>query len=329
MNSIWDSQIDASFSKFKGTEADIIRAFQKLENDYSNASQYFTVGNRLVDLMNKKEDVGGLNYANNIPLITKAQSGNKAAMEELEFTFLYYLLCNKATLMWAAFGRKGLSKVDAIAQVTGAIIELKQPITYATILSTLGRFGVAQTMNSLYSPLPNLYGEEDNDNDVTVEQIEAEFSKGVEAITSGDNAGAAKFFKKALDLGQASGLANDDWESCCCFNLGEALKMLEQYDNAIPYYQKAIEKKIHNEDAYTCLAECYFGLETVEGLQNVVKTLNRCTSLFPNNETAHYNTGIAHFKIGDMDKALQSFKKSLELGNEDAEMYVNVLQKYA
>ena len=157
MNSIWDSQIDASFSKLKGTEMDIIRAFQKLENEYSNASQYFTVGNRLTELMNKKESIGGLNYANNIPLITKAQSGDTSAMEELEFTYLYYLLSNKATLMWAAFGRKGFSKIDAIAQVTGAVIEYTQPITYSSILEILGKLGVAQSMNSLYSPLPNLF----------------------------------------------------------------------------------------------------------------------------------------------------------------------------
>ena len=155
MNSIWDSQIYSSFSKFKGTETDVIKAFQKLEAEYSNASQKFTVGNTLIDLMNKKEDVGGLNYGNNIPLIAKAQSGNNAAMEELEFTYLHYLLCNKATLMWAAFGRKGYSPVDAIAQVTGAIIEYKQPVNYASILNILGQIGVSAQMNKLYSPLPN------------------------------------------------------------------------------------------------------------------------------------------------------------------------------
>lgn len=157
MNSIWNSQLDNSFEKFKGTETDILKAFQKIENEYSNASQQFTVGNTLLDLMNKKEDVGGLNYANNIPLITRAQSGDNAAIEELEFTYLYYLLCNKATIMWAAFGRKGFSRIDAIAQVTGAVIEYKQPFSYAGILGVLGQLGLSQKMNSLYSPLPNLF----------------------------------------------------------------------------------------------------------------------------------------------------------------------------
>ena len=157
MNSIWNGQIDNSFNKFKGTETDIIKAYQKLETEYSKSSERFTAGNTLIYLMNKKENVGGLNYKNNIPLIEKAQKGDNAVMEELEFTYLYYLLCNKATLMWAAFGRKGLSTTEAIAQVTGSVIEYNQTMTYEEILNILGKLGCSQTMNSLYSPLQSLF----------------------------------------------------------------------------------------------------------------------------------------------------------------------------
>jgi hypothetical protein len=157
MNSIWDTQIENSFNKFKGTESDIIKAFQKLEGEYSNASQKFTVGNTLIELMNKKQDVGGLNYQNNISLIEKGKNGDNTAIEELEFTYLYYLLCNKSTLMWAAFGRKGFSRIDAIAQVTGVVIEYNQTITYEWVLDILGRIGCDEKMNSLYSALPKLF----------------------------------------------------------------------------------------------------------------------------------------------------------------------------
>ena len=157
MKSIWESQIDNSFNRFKNTEIDVLVAFQKLETEYSNASGYFTSGNTLIDLMNQQQDVGGLNYRNNIPIIRRGQSGDNQAIEELEFTYLYYMLVNKATLMWAAFGRKGFSRVDAIAQVTGVVIEYNQPITYAGILDVLGKLGVSQSMNQMYSPLNNLH----------------------------------------------------------------------------------------------------------------------------------------------------------------------------
>lgn len=161
---------------------------------------------------------------------------------------------------------------------------------------------------------------------VTLEQIESEFSQGVMAINNSDSMGAAKHFKKALDFKQAGAFVNDDWDSCCYFNFGEALKGQNKYEEAIPNYRKAIEKKKQNEDAYICLAECYFGLETVEGLKNVITTLNSCTLLFPQNETAHYNIGVAYYKLDDKQKALHSFKRSLDLGNEEAKIYVYGLQ---
>jgi hypothetical protein len=157
MNSIWESQIENSFNRFKNTEVDILEGFKKLETEYSNTSGQFTVGSTLIDLMNQQKDIGGLNYKNNIPIIIRGQSGDNKAIEELEFTYLYYLLANKAALMWASFGRKGFTKIDAIAQVTGVIIEYNQPISYAGILDLLGQLGVSKSMNSFYTPLPNLY----------------------------------------------------------------------------------------------------------------------------------------------------------------------------
>ena len=157
MNSIWESEMENSFTQFKNTEKDIITAFQKLENEYSFASQKFTIGNTLIDLMNKQQVVGGLNYKNNLPLISKGQNGDNKAIEELEFTYLHYYLCNTATLMWAGFGRMGFSKNDSITQVTGAVIEYKKEITYTDILGMLGQLGIAQTISKLYKPLTNLF----------------------------------------------------------------------------------------------------------------------------------------------------------------------------
>jgi hypothetical protein len=157
MNSIWESQIESSFNKFTNTETDTLTAFQKLELEYSKASRQFTVGNTLIDLMNQQKDIGGLNYKNNIPLINSGRSGDNNAIEELEFTYLHYLLRNKATLMWAAFGRKGFSKIDAITQVTGAVIEYNQPTNYAVILAIFSQLGVSQSMQKLYNPLNNLF----------------------------------------------------------------------------------------------------------------------------------------------------------------------------
>ena len=157
MNAIWGSHIDSCFHPSNGKESDIIKTYQQLEIVYNKSLQQFTTENTLINLLNQQQDVGGLNYKNNIPLIAKSRNRDNAATEELEFTYLYYLLCNKSVLMWAAFGKKGFSRIDAIAQVTGAIIEYDTPITYTAILKILGQIGVAVGMNKIYSPLPPLY----------------------------------------------------------------------------------------------------------------------------------------------------------------------------
>ena len=156
MNSIWDVELNNSFYYYKGIEGDVLKALELLEKAYSDASQQFTKGNRLIDLMNKKEDVGGLNYKDISPIIFKAKKGDNASVEELEFSYLFYYLCNKTTLLWAAYGRKGFSQVDAITQITGVVVA-DQPITYSVIFGMMGRFGCAEVMNSLYTPLSNLY----------------------------------------------------------------------------------------------------------------------------------------------------------------------------
>ena len=164
---------------------------------------------------------------------------------------------------------------------------------------------------------------------VTGKDIEVEFFKGVDAINRDDANAAIIHFKNTLTLLYNSGINNDEWESSCCFNLAEALKNLKKYNEAIIYYGKAIEKKKSNEEAYISLAECYFLMETREGLSNVILALEACTSLFPNNETAHYNKGIAYYELGEMKKACESFERSLDLGNDDALIYVNALKRFS
>jgi hypothetical protein len=151
MNSIGDSQINSSFSKLGNADTDLMQAFQKLESEYSNASGQFTIGNTLIDLMNQKQDVGEVNSKNYLPLISESESGDNKAIEELDFTNLHFLLCNKAGLIWAAYARKGFSHIDATAQVTGVRIEFNKTITYSDILLIFGQLSVSKLMDNIYS----------------------------------------------------------------------------------------------------------------------------------------------------------------------------------
>lgn len=164
--------------------------------------------------------------------------------------------------------------------------------------------------------------------EISGKDIEREFLKGVEAINSNDSNSAVIHFKNALSLMYESGITNEDWESSCCFNLGEALKQLSKNDEAIIYYKKAIEKKKLNESAYLGLAECYFLQETNEGLERVNEILSKCVLHFPNNETAHLNKGVALFKLNRYSESFSSFQHASQLGSQDAGIYLELARKY-
>lgn len=163
---------------------------------------------------------------------------------------------------------------------------------------------------------------------ISGKDIESEFFKGVEAINRDDANSAVVHFKNALALMYESGMTNEDWESSCCFNLGEALKYLGKNDEAITYYKKAIEKKKLNEGAYLSLAECYFLQETNEGLERVNEILSKCILHFANNETAHLNKGVALFQLNRYSEAYSSLQQAYQLGNQDAGVYLEVVRKY-
>jgi len=163
---------------------------------------------------------------------------------------------------------------------------------------------------------------------ISEKDIESEFFKGVEAINRNDSNSAVVHFKNTLALMYKFGITNEDWESSCCFNLGEALKHLGKNDEAITYYKKAIEQKKLNKDAYLSLAECYFLQETSEGLERVNDILSKCILHFPNNETAHLNKGVALFQLNRYSEAYSSLQKAHQLGSQEAAMYLEIVRKY-
>lgn len=57
--------------------------------------------------------------------------------------------------MWASFGGLGFSKIDAITQVTGVIINSSPPNSYSEIESILSQVYVSQYLNINYKALPS------------------------------------------------------------------------------------------------------------------------------------------------------------------------------
>ena len=72
------------------------------------------------------------------------RQGNRQAKDEIEFSYHYYCsLADKATLLWSAVCASGVSKLDAIALVSGFQIQPMPLDDYATVSSSSGQFAAA------------------------------------------------------------------------------------------------------------------------------------------------------------------------------------------
>ena len=103
---------------------------------------------------NPNEIVGAIHYKDFEGLIQRVQMGSKPAKEELEFSYLHYLISDKATLAWAAFCAIGISPLKAITEVSGAIIQPMPLNDYNTLTVGLGQLYTTRFMQDRYNPLP-------------------------------------------------------------------------------------------------------------------------------------------------------------------------------
>lgn len=103
---------------------------------------------------NPNEIVGAIHYKDFEGLIQRVQMGSKPAKEELEFSYLHYLISDKATLAWAAFCASGISPLKAITEVSGAIIQPMPLNDYNTLTVGLGQLYTTRFMQDRYNPLP-------------------------------------------------------------------------------------------------------------------------------------------------------------------------------
>lgn len=101
--------------------------------------------------------IGNIKYETYIPQINKASKGDNKEVEDLEFSYIYYYLSNITVKMWCALGITRLNKIDAITNLSNAIIETADITNYSEIENILGKLIVAPYLNSQYSPLKPLF----------------------------------------------------------------------------------------------------------------------------------------------------------------------------
>lgn len=130
-------------------------AYCELEMLYSQTAMKKTRDVLDANLANKPtENVGGSTFAHYKNLIDKASKGDRKAKEEIEFSYFYYFLADKATLLWAAVCASGVDKVKAVQEVSGFVIEPMPLNDYATVSNGLGQLAASPFLQRNYTPLP-------------------------------------------------------------------------------------------------------------------------------------------------------------------------------
>jgi len=157
---MWD-KIQNSFQTkmFGGNKVlwnDFNEGFREMMNLYQNQST--KTQPILMQLLSEKSAnmVGTVSYSGFGSKIMGAKQGNNADIEEIEFTYLHYLLNDQLILMWSAFGGTGLSKIDALAQMSGVIIAETDMTQYGTVENIIGQLCTGPYLKENYNPLPAL-----------------------------------------------------------------------------------------------------------------------------------------------------------------------------
>ena len=135
---------------------DFNTGFREMMNLYQN--QAMQTQPILLQLLSEKSEntVGSVTYAGFADKIRGAKQGNNADIEEIEFTYLHYLLNDQLILMWSAFGGTGLSKIDALAQMSGVIITETDMSEYAKVENIIGQLCTGPYLHENYNALPPL-----------------------------------------------------------------------------------------------------------------------------------------------------------------------------
>ena len=147
MKRIWP-QILAYADRRHGT-LPYAKALVELQKLYSDEA--LRVNPILVDYLNThpSEDMGGATF-DFYQQLAKQASYNSQAKHSLETSYLFYMMSDQATLVWAAIAASGVAKVKAVAEVTGCIIRPMPLNDYATVSQGIGQLAVSNYIEKRY-----------------------------------------------------------------------------------------------------------------------------------------------------------------------------------
>ncbi|UCC38746.1 MAG: tetratricopeptide repeat protein [Candidatus Aminicenantes bacterium] len=102
------------------------------------------------------------------------------------------------------------------------------------------------------------------------------------------------------------------------YNIGLCYLRKGEVDKAVASLEKAVELNPESIEAHFALGECYFSKGETE---KAMSTFTQAVDLQPDNPKAHYNLAIVFYKHDMLDEALSSFAKTIELNPKFSSAY--------
>lgn len=89
---------------------------------------------------------------------------------------------------------------------------------------------------------------------------------------------------------------------------------IRQFDNAIRYYTRYIDRNPDNPDVRVDLGICYFEAGQPE---RAVETVEQVTREFPNHQLSAFNLGIIYLNLGEVGSANRYFERAYEINPDN------------
>ena len=111
----------------------------------------------------------------------------------------------------------------------------------------------------------------------------------------------------------STSLSVDDTDFQTFILLGNCYRKLDQVENAIHCFQKAISLNSDSDEAYVQLGQLFWEKED----STAINYYKSAIAINPNNRDAYYNLGLVYHSINEFSKSQDSYHKIIEFGIKD------------
>jgi tetratricopeptide (TPR) repeat protein len=143
------------------------------------------------------------------------------------------------------------------------------------------------------------------------------YNKGITLYQTDKYSDAQKLFERVISVNKTFG----NVDTLCIYLSGICAQLTNNYDQAIDYFTQLKNLKYNRAEIYSSLSDIYRLKKDFNNAQVVIK---EGLSLYPTSPIIWYAQGCYYDNMGNINEALNSYKKSIELKPDFFDSYYNI-----